>query len=212
MKVIFKDYITHTSVQFLFLALFISLAAISELAVWEHWPWLVLVVVSAPFYEWITHKFVLHGALSPMPGRWRDYQIRLHHGHHLDPANRTLQFAPASAILIMMVQLYLFYALVCWSITVALVPLAGSIAYYLFYEWVHLAHHTPAYRPRTRMGMALRDAHMRHHFHNENYNWGITNALGDMILGTWKHLDEIPKSTTARHLDNFNPQNRNSGM
>ena len=38
---------------------------------------------------------------------------------------------------------------------------------------------------------------------------GITNALGDMILGTWKHLDEIP-STTARHLDNFNPQNRNS--
>ena len=56
------------------------------------------------------------------------------------------------------------------------------------------------------MGIALRDAHMRHHFHNENYNWGITNALGDMILGTWKHLDEIPKSTTARHLDNFNPQ------
>ena len=33
-----------------------------------------------------------------------------------------------------------------------------------------------------------------------------------MILGTWKHLDEIPKSTTARHLDNFNPQNRNSDM
>ena len=85
MKVIFKDYLTHTSVQFLFLALFTSLAAISELAVWGHWPWLVLVVVLAPFYEWIAHKFVLHGALSPMPGRWRDYQIRLHHGHHLDP-------------------------------------------------------------------------------------------------------------------------------
>ena len=63
MGMIFKDYLTHTSVQFLFLALFASLAAISELAVWEHWPWLVLVVVSAPFYEWVTHKFVLHGAL-----------------------------------------------------------------------------------------------------------------------------------------------------
>ena len=40
-------------------------------------------------------------------------------------------------------------------------------------EWVHLAHHTPAYRPRTRMGLALRDAHMRHHFHNENYNGAL---------------------------------------
>ena len=98
MGMIVKDYLTHTNVQFLFLALFASLAAISELSVWEHWPWLVLVVVSAPFYEWITHKFVLHGALSPFPGRWRDYQIRLHHGHHLDPADRALQFAPASAI------------------------------------------------------------------------------------------------------------------
>ena len=64
MKVIFKDYLTHTSVQFLFLALLISLAAISELAVWGHWPWLVLVVVSAPFYEWITHKFVLHACTT----------------------------------------------------------------------------------------------------------------------------------------------------
>ena len=118
---IFKDYLTHTSVQFLFLALFTSLAAISELAVWEHWPWLVLVVYR-PLFTSGYALGVLHGALSPMPGRWRDYQIRLHHGHHLDPANRALQFAPASAILIMMVQLYLFYALVCWSITVALVP------------------------------------------------------------------------------------------
>ena len=152
MKPIFRDYLTHASVRFLFLALFTSLAAISELAVWEHWPWLLFVVLLAPFYEWATHKFMLHGALSSMPGRWRDYQIRLHHGHHLDPSDRGLQFAPASAILIMMVQLYLFYALVCWSITVALVPLAGSIAYYLFYEWIHLAHHTPTYPPRTRIG------------------------------------------------------------
>ena len=130
MKMIFKDYLTHTNVQFLFLALFASVAGISNLALWGNWPWLILVVLSAPFYEWVTHKFVLHGALSPVPGWWRDYQIRLHHGHHLDPTDRALQFAPASGILIMMIQLYAFYALVCWSFTEALVPLAGSIAYY----------------------------------------------------------------------------------
>ncbi len=205
MKMIFKDYLGHTSVQFLFLALFTVLTAIWMLELGAHWPWIILVVASAPFYEWFTHKFVLHADLSPVPGRWRDYQIRLHHGHHLDPADRELQFAPASGIVVIMVQLYLFYALITWSVSVALVPMAGSIAYYLFYEWIHLAHHTPAYQPKTRMGAALRDAHMRHHFHNENYNWGITNALGDLMLGTWKHMTDVPKSPTARYLDNFNP-------
>ena len=133
MGMIVKDYLTHTNVQFLFLALFASLAAISELAVWEHWPWLVLVVVSAPFYEWVTHKFVLHGALSPVPGRWRDYQIRLHHGHHLDPADRA---AICSG------QRYFNHDGTALSVLCAGVlehycgtgALASSIAYYLFYE------------------------------------------------------------------------------
>ena len=209
---VFKDYLHHKSVRFLLLALLVSLAGILSLNLWGYWPWLILVILSAPFYEWVTHKFVLHAALSTEPGWWRNYQIRLHHGHHLNPADRALQFAPASGILIMMIKLYALYSLVCWSFTIALVPLAGSIAYYLFYEWIHLAHHTPAYHPRTGLGLTLREAHMRHHFHNENYNWGITNALGDVMLGTWKQLDEIPKSTTARHLDNFDPQSRNSSM
>ena len=95
MGMIVKDYLTHTSVQFLFLALFASLAAISGIVCLGTLAVACLVVVSALFYEWVTHKFVLHGALSlPVPGRWRDYQIRLHHGHHLDPADRALQFAP----------------------------------------------------------------------------------------------------------------------
>ena len=49
----------------------------------------------------------------------------------------------------------------------------------------------------------MREAHMRHHFHNENFNWGITNGLGDKVLGTWKDIDDVPRSPTAKSIAGY---------
>lgn len=203
MRDVFQVYFKHGTVQFLFAALFICAYAVDALALWQSWPWMLLVIATAPFFEWVTHKYTLHRPLSDKPGFWRDYQIRLHHGHHLHPERRDLQFAPVSGIIIMFIQLYLSYALFTWSWAIALVPLLASIAYYLAYEWIHLAHHTQSYKPLFGWGRALRDAHMRHHFHNENYNWGITNGLGDVLLGTWKSTGDVDKSPTAKKLSGY---------
>lgn len=207
MRDVLRNYLSHNSVQFLFVGLAFCAYGISQQALWHSWPWVLVVIASAPFFEWVTHKYTLHRPLTDKPGFWRDYQIRLHHGHHLHPERRDLQFAPISAIIAMFVQLYLSYALMVWLVgqphETVLMPLLASIAYYLVYEWVHLAHHTQNYRPLTGWGRALRDAHMRHHFHNENYNWGITNGLGDVLLGTWKGTSEVEKSTTAKKLSGF---------
>lgn len=207
MRDIFSTYLTHSSVQFLFAALFLCVYAIDTLALWQSWPWVLVVIASAPFFEWVTHKYTLHRPLTETPGFWRDYQIRLHHGHHLHPERRDLQFAPISAIIAMFIQLYLSYALMVWLVSqpheTVLMPLLASLAYYLVYEWVHLAHHTQSYKPLTGWGRSLRDAHMRHHFHNENYNWGITNGLGDVLLGTWKGTSDVEKSATAKKLSGF---------
>lgn len=207
MREIWRDYLTHGSVQMLLVALVVCACGVHYLSLWSTWPWVLVVIASAPFFEWVTHKYTLHRPLSKKPGFWRDYQIRLHHGHHLKPEDRGLQFAPPSAIIAMFVQLYLSYALMVWVVgqshQTVLMPLLASLAYYLIYEWVHLAHHTKGYTPRSVWGLALRDAHMRHHFHNENYNWGITNGLGDIVLGTWKGTDEVGKSATAKKLSGF---------
>ena len=80
MRVIFRNYVTHGSVQFLFAALFFCAYAIEEMALWRSWPWVLLVIASAPFFEWVTHKYTLHRPLTDTPGFWRNYQIRLHHG------------------------------------------------------------------------------------------------------------------------------------
>ena len=204
---IWKNYVTHLPVQLLIASLAACLYAIDSLSLYAAWPWLLLVVVSAPFYEWVLHKYVLHRQLDDKPGFMRDYQIRLHHGHHLYPERRDLQFAPNSAIIIMFIQLYATYAALFWLLDVpqkaVLIPLLTSTAYYLVYEWTHLAHHTKSYKPLTAWGAALREAHMRHHFHNENYNWGITNGLGDVLLGTWKNTGDVAKSATAKKLSGY---------
>jgi hypothetical protein len=207
MREIWRDYVAHGSVQMLMAALVMCGLAANYFSAWSYWPWALVVIASAPFFEWVTHKYTLHRDLTETPRFWRDYQIRLHHGHHLYPERRDLQFAPSSAIIIMFMQLYASYAFMIWLVgqphQAVLVPLLTSIAYYLVYEWVHLAHHTKTYTPLTAWGLALREAHMRHHFHNENYNWGITNGLGDVLLGTWKDTSDVTKSATAKKLSGF---------
>ena len=71
------------------------------------------------------------------------------------------------------------------------------------YEWIHLAHHSKDYKPVSSLGKKLRDAHMSHHFHNENYNWGITNMIGDYFFGTLKDNKSIKKSATAKSIAGY---------
>ncbi|MDB2584818.1 sterol desaturase family protein [Alphaproteobacteria bacterium] len=206
MRSIWKSYFSHPTVLLLFVGFAASLYGVTTLQLWDQWGWIFLIIAIAPFYEWVTHKYVLHQELTPKPGWKRDFQIRLHHGHHLHPDDRHLQFAPTSALVVMFAQLYGFYALVTWSWETPLMPLLASLAYYLVYEWIHLAHHTKTYTAVTKSGLALREAHMRHHFHNENYNWGITNGLGDIVLNTWKSTQEVPKSATVKKLAGYDGQ------
>ena len=208
MRNIWYTYLTHSSVQLLMVSTVLCAIAVSVLDVWSYWPLSLMVVGIAPFYEWVAHKYTLHLPLKQEAGFIQNYQIRLHHGHHAEPERRDLQFAPASAIFLMFVQFYLSYALFAWLFDangwkVAFVPCLASFVYYLAYEWIHLAHHTSSYKPLTAWGRRMREAHMRHHFHNENYNWGITNGLGDRVLGTWKDIDDVPRSPTAKSIAGY---------
>ena len=162
-----------------------------------------LPIIIAPFYEWITHKYILHANLSNRFYFLRKFQIRLHHQHHRTPENIRFQFAPWEAVIIHLLQSYLLFTLFTWSFMRALVPFTAGILYYLFYEWIHLAHHTSSYRPKSKVGVRLKHSHMRHHFYNENYCWGITNYLADVWLNTFKEKDDVVRSETTRNIAGF---------
>ena len=67
------------------------------------------------------------------------------------------------------------------------------------YEWCHFLIHSP-YRPRGRYYRTIWRNHRLHHFKNENYWFGVTSNLGDVVLGTNPERSVVSKSPTARSL------------
>ena len=67
--------------------------------------------------------------------------------------------------------------------TPAAYPLyAGLLVGYLTYDYTHyyLHHHTP----KTRLGKRLREQHMRHHFQDHRYGFGVSSPLWDVVFRT----------------------------
>ena len=201
---VFKNYFSHSTIYgFVLMAVFGLFFIISNSLLTDYLFWFFIPIILAPFYEWYVHKYQLHRELTKKEGWYRRYQIVLHHGHHKDPDNIKLQFAPWRYLIYTYGQVYLLYSLILWSFPAAMVPFTGHLVYHLWYEWVHLAHHSKDYKPVSSLGKKLRDAHMSHHFHNENYNWGITNMIGDYFFGTLKDNKSIKKSSTAKSIAGY---------
>ena len=201
---VFKNYLSHSTVIGFFFFLFTGIYFITSSSLLiDNIYWFFIPIILAPFYEWYVHKYQLHAELTKKDGWYRRYQILLHHGHHRDPDNIKLQFAPWRYLIYIYGQTYFLYSLIMWSFVEAIVPITGHLLYHLWYEWIHLAHHSKSYRPLTRIGKKLRDSHMSHHFHNENYNWGITNMLGDFFFGSLKTNKQIVKSSTAKNISGY---------
>ena len=58
----------------------------------------------------------------------------------------------------------------------------GFIVGYLAYDYTHYhVHHAV---PKTRFGKRLRTHHMRHHFQDHRYGFGVSSPLWDAIMGT----------------------------
>jgi sterol desaturase/sphingolipid hydroxylase (fatty acid hydroxylase superfamily) len=134
--------------------------------------------------------------------KWfREFMHVLHYGHHEDPNKIPLIFAPILSVIILFIALFGLALLLSFNIGIASVFLLGVIIYYLHYEWMHLGHHIPGYNHIFPWSNKLKTAHQLHHYRNENYWWGITNNIGDKIMGTYKKHDEVERSSTIRHIN-----------
>ena len=81
--------------------------------------------------------------------------------------------------------------------------LTGIVAAYAIlagYEWCHFLIHSP-YVPRGRHYARVRRSHRLHHYKNERYWFGVTSNLGDRVIGTNPPAASVPRSRTARNLD-----------
>lgn len=132
---------------------------------------------------------------------FRKFMHKLHYGHHEDPNHIPLIFAPILSVIILFVSLFGLALLLTFSLSIATVFLFSVVIYYLHYEWMHLAHHIPGYKHIFPWSNRLKMAHQLHHYRNENYWWGITNNIGDKVLGTYKTHKDVPMSKTIKNIN-----------
>lgn len=161
-------------------------------------PWVLAGVAMFPFYEYVFHRFILH----TRPGRhplvsW--FQGLIHYEHHENTQRIDRFFTPLwVGFPLVCVQLGL-YLLVGLSLPTALALLFGNLAGFLYYEWTHYVAHIP-YTPKTAWGRYMKKYHLWHHHKNEKYFYGVTTPLIDRLMGTYKPIQAVPVSPTARRL------------
>ncbi|WP_404448367.1 sterol desaturase family protein [Sutcliffiella horikoshii] len=151
------------------------------------------------FSEYLTHRFVFH--LKPPKNPFLLKMLkRLHYDHHSHPDNLHLLFLPLwYSLPNLSVLAIIFYIIVgSWGLTLAFS--SGLMMMLFLYEWKHYVAHRPI-KPRTKFGKWVKKTHILHHFKNENFWYGVSTPLVDVLFGTLKNEKEVETSKTAKDLE-----------
>lgn len=153
-----------------------------------------------PFVEWVFHVGGLHMKPFQVRGRTIDPLFaRRHRMHHRDPRVVWLVFVPLPVLAGLLAAILLIGGLAVPYRPIGLTVIATASTILLAYEWIHYLIHS-RYVPRSRLYRAVWRSHTLHHYKNEQYWFGVTNPIGDVILRTYPQRDSVPTSATARTL------------
>ncbi len=153
----------------------------------------LLILAGVAFWtltEYWLHRKFFHWEPDNAFGRRMHFII---HGVHHDHPNDKLRLVmpPGASIPLAALFLGLFW-LVLGSPT-ALPFFAGFIGGYLVYDYTHYyVHH---FVPRSEFGRRLREQHMRHHFQDHRYGFGVSTPLWDAVFQT------LPRQRATGHSD-----------
>ncbi len=129
--------------------------------------------------EYWLHRLVFHWEPDHALGRRLHFVI---HGVHHDHPNDKLRLVMPPAVSIPLAALFLFGFTVAFGTPAAYPLFGGFIGGYLCYDYTHYyVHH---FVPRSDLGRRLREQHMRHHFQDHRYGFGVSSPLWDAVFGT----------------------------
>ena len=197
----FATYLRYPSPRLLLGLLVVALVTRLAVGRWSWWDLgvVVIMVAAQPFVEWVIHTFILHFRPREVAGRSVDLHLaKKHRVHHLDPKQIDAVFIPMRSLVIGL-PILAFLVLVIFPLPIALTILLTEAAIGNLYEWTHFYVHSGC-KPRNRYAAYIERAHRLHHYRNENYWMGVTNHLGDHVLGTFPKKDDVPVSPTAKTL------------
>jgi hypothetical protein len=151
------------------------------------------------FFEYLGHRYPMHHRYNALKAVFKRHTMQHHHfftdeNMNCDTAQdfKIILFPPVlliffSVAFVIPVSVFIYYF---FSLNSALFFVITTLAYYLNYEWLHLAYHLPETHFVYKIpGLkTLRRLHHQHHRITEmdKYNFNITYPVFDLIFGTLK--------------------------
>ncbi|MGY6552336.1 MAG: sterol desaturase family protein [Erythrobacter sp.] len=135
--------------------------------------WLVWTAV-----EYMLHRFVFH--LEPRSARLQQLVFVIHGNHHAEPNDPLRNLMPPIVSIPV--------ASLIWTLFVLTLGTKGNWVFlgfmigYFIYDLLHYCCHQ--YAMKGRFGRTLKRHHMRHHFHHQSGNYGISGMIWDRLLAT----------------------------
>jgi dihydroceramide fatty acyl 2-hydroxylase len=147
-------------------------------AIWQLAPLTLAGVAVWTLTEYWLHRLFFHWEPDNAFGRRMHFII---HGVHHDHPNDKMRLVMPPAVSIPLAAL--FFAGFWLVLGEAAFPLfAGFILGYLSYDYTHYyVHH---FVPKTTFGKKLREHHMRHHFQDHRYGYGVSSPIWDLAFRT----------------------------
>ena len=144
----------------------------------------VVLLVLAGLLLWTLSEYWLHRKVF----HWDpDHPIghRLHfiiHGVHHDHPNDRMRLVMPPGASIPLAALFFGLFWLIFGLPTALPLFAGFLIGYLMYDYTHYyLHHVV---PKSKLGKRLREQHMRHHFQDHRYGFGVSSPLWDVVFRT----------------------------
>jgi dihydroceramide fatty acyl 2-hydroxylase len=144
----------------------------------------IVLLVLAGLVLWTLSEYWLHRKVF----HWDpDHPIghRLHfviHGVHHDHPNDRMRLVMPPGASIPLAALFFGLFWLIFGLPTALPLFAGFLIGYLMYDYTHYyLHH---FVPKSELGKRLREQHMRHHFQDHRYGFGVSTPLWDVVFRT----------------------------
>jgi sterol desaturase/sphingolipid hydroxylase (fatty acid hydroxylase superfamily) len=129
--------------------------------------------------EYWLHRLVFHWEPDNAFGRRMHFII---HGIHHDHPNDKMRLVMPPSVSIPLAALFFGAFWLIFGSPAAFPLFGGFIFGYLAYDYTHYyVHH---FAPKSELGKKLREQHMRHHFQDHRFGYGVSSPLWDLIFRT----------------------------
>ncbi len=146
--------------------------------------WEIVGLFVAGIAIWTITEYWLHRKFfhwEPDNAFGRKMHFIIHGVHHDHPNDKLRLVMPPGASIPLAALFFGIFWLIFGTPTVFPV-FGGFIAGYLVYDYTHYyVHH---FVPKSEFGKRLREQHMRHHFQDHRYGFGVSTPLWDAVFGT----------------------------